>query len=279
MAIRIFFALLTLVVLGLAIASSFYIIEKVEKPKDEVVREIKEATPPKPIDPGIREFDAALALLRNRQLIAGRDKLRYIIRYFPKSERYAAARRICSEMNLDMLISPNFSENKTAYEVKRGDVLSLIANKHGTTIECIARVNGLSKYNISPGDHLDLLPLDFTVEVSTKEKKLTLSHGGEFFAEYDIGEVNLPKNVSLPLEDQVRVKLASIGQMRVSEIDSGYDGASKKLILRKRGLSISPTLEEAKSEESAETGIFMDPVDIAELTMLLRVGTPIRVAL
>ena len=68
MAIRIFFALITLAVLGLAIGSLVYILEEVEKPKVAAAREIKETAPPKPIDPGIREFEAALDLTRNRQV-------------------------------------------------------------------------------------------------------------------------------------------------------------------------------------------------------------------
>ncbi len=45
------------------------------------------------------------------------------------------------------------------HEVKRGETLSSLANRYGTTPEAIREVNGLKKSRIAPGKHL-LIPLD-----------------------------------------------------------------------------------------------------------------------
>ena len=277
MVFRIFFALVTLAILGLAIGSLIYVLEKVEKPKVAAAREIKEAAPPKPIDPGIREFEAALELTRNRQLVAARDKLRYIIRYFPKSERQQMARKLCSEINLDLLISPNFGEGKEDYEVKRGDSLSGIAEKHETTIECLKRLNGMMDFKILPGDRLLTRALDFKVSVDTKRKMLMIEEDGKFFAEFPVLDVRLPGKLRLPFEDTVRSKHALDGKSTLSTTERGYDLARKELRLSRRGLKIVGYKEAASEDEVVLPGIVMDPADVEELTMLLRVSTPVHI--
>ena len=277
MGIRIFFALITLAVLGLAIGSLVYILEKVEKPKVATAREMKEAAPPKPIDPGIREFEAALQLARNRQLVAARDKLRYIIRYFPKSERQQAARKLCSEINLDLLISPNFAEGKEDYEVKRGDSLSAIAKNHETTIECLKRLNGMMDFKILPGDQLLTRSLDFNVSVDTKRKTLTIQEDGKFFAEFPVLDIRLSGRLRLPFQGSVRSKHAIAGKSPVSTTQRGYDLARKELRLSSRGLKILGPKPPGSEDEIVRPGIVMDPTDVEELTMLLRVTTPVHV--
>lgn len=279
MVIRIFFALLTLAILGLAIASSFYILEKVEKPKVEAVREIREAAPPEPIDPGIGEFEAAMKLIEDGELIQARDKFRHIIRYFPNSSRYEAARRLCSEINLDLTISPQVLEFKESYEVQRGDAVIRIAEEHNTTLEYIKCVNGLVDFRIRPGDQLIVRPLEFEVAVHTADKKLILTEGDEFFAEYKLEKIQFPGGVTPPFEDELQSKAAHLEQSSLKPADRGFDEARKQLRLRRRGLTITSSQEGDSDGSSSLSGIFMDPSDIEELTILLRVGTPIRVAL
>ncbi len=275
---RIFFALVTLAILGLAIAGSVYVLEKVEKPKAQAVREIKESAPPKPIDPGIGEFELAMAEVAGGELQAARDRFRHIIRYFPNSERYGAARRLCSELNLDMVVHPAIAEPKLAYEVKSGDNVSAIASQHDCTLEYIKRVNGLVDFKIRPGDQLVVRPLDFAVEIQVEKMTLTLLENDEFFAEFDLVEARLPSGVNPPYDDRVRSKAAWVGRASIRVTTRGYEEASKEIRLAKRGVVLtSPSEETAEGSEEPE-GFFMDPVDIDELNMLLRVGTPIHVA-
>ena len=56
-----FSQVLTVAILGLAVGSTIYIFEKIEKPRKEKVQAIQSAPRPDPIDPGIGEFDAAMA--------------------------------------------------------------------------------------------------------------------------------------------------------------------------------------------------------------------------
>ena len=277
MVIRIFFALVTLAVLCLAIGSLVYILEEVEKPKVAAAREIKEAAPPKPIDPGIREYEAALKLAKNRQLAAARDKLRYIIRYFPRSERHQMARNLCSEINLDLLISPNFAEGKKDYEVVSGDSLSEIAKKHETTIECLKRLNGMMDFKIMPGDHLLTRSLNFKVSVDTKHKTLTMLENGKFFAEFPVIDIRLPGKLRLPVQDTVRSKHALAGKSTLITTQRGYDLAPKELRLSRRGLKIVGHKQKESEDQVVQPGIIMDPTDVEELTMLLRVSTAVHI--
>ena len=276
MGIRIFFSLVTLAVLGLAIGSLFYLLEKVEKPKVAAAREIKDTAPPKPIDPGIREFEAALDLTRNRQLVAARDKLLYIIRYFPRSERQQVARKLCSEINLDLLSSPNFADGKVDYEVKRGDSLSGIAKKHATTIECLKRLNGMMDFKLFLGDHLLTRSLDFEVSVDTKRKVLLIQEDGKFFAEFPVLDIRLPGKLRPPFTETIRSKHASADQSPLSPTQLGYDLASKELRLSRRGLNIVGRKQADSEEQVVRPGIVMDPTDVEELTMLLPVSTPVH---
>lgn len=278
MFLRIFLALVTLVILGLAIAGSIYVLEEIEKPKVEAVREIKETAPPEPIDPGIGEFAAAMALVEEGALEAARNKFRYIIRYFPNSERYVAARRVCSELNLDLLVHPRIEAPKVAYEVARGDNVSAIASAHDSTLEYIKRVNGLMNFKIRPGDQLVVRPLHFKVVVGVGARTLTLMENEEFFAEFDLAEIRLPEGATPPYEDSLRSKAAWVGKASVRVTTRGYEEATKQLRLAKRGVMITSLPEEIEEGTEPLEGIFLDPADIEELNMLLRVGTPIHVA-
>lgn len=276
---RIILALVTLAILGFAIASSFYIFAKVEKPKVDAVRELKVAEPPKPIDPGIGEFRKAVALVEEREWVAAREQLRHIIRYFPESERYQPARKLCSEINLDMIVSPDVLDRKESYEVKSGDAVIRIATKHNTTLEYLKRVNGLMDFRIRPGDQFMLRALDFEVEVRSEERRLILKEEGEFFAEFGVLDVRLPGGVRLPHKDEIKGRTAWVGSSSIKVTDSGYDEARKQLRLGRRGLSLTSLREDdgEESGSSADTGIFIDREAMEELNMLLRVGTPVHI--
>lgn len=272
---RVFFLLLTLAVLGLAVGSTIYIIEKIEKPRQEKVQAIQSAPQPKPIDPGIGEFDAAMALIRNRQYVAARDRLRYIIRYFPNSERYDDARHVCGEINVDLALSRDQKEGKTDYEVKRGDAISRIASEQNTTLEYIKRTNGLLNFNIRPEDQLTVKALDFDVTIEKGDQRLILEEAGEFFKEYPVRKFRLPARVPLPTEETVRGTAAILGDENLPPMAKGFDEANKSILLKRPGMALR---EMGAAENAAEeTGIFLDPADVDELAVLLRPGTTVNI--
>lgn len=284
---RIFFFLLTLVILGLAIGSLIYMFEKVEKPTQMTFDQIQSAPPPAPIDPGLGEFDTAMELLKNRQFLAARDRLRYIIKYFKKSTRYPDARRICGEINLDLALSPQHKPGKTVYEVKPGDSMNKIVAEQKTTKEFINRSNLLISTQLRPGDLLTIKPLDFAITASMGKSLLTLTEAGEFFKEYPIAKIVLPKGASAPYTDSVRMVSATLDGTSIEPSALGYDQADKHIQLKRRGMSLLPlpkpqTNGEAKSEAAENapgvTGIFIDPADLDELCFLLRPDTPFTLA-
>jgi len=282
MPIRIFFALLTLVILGLAIASSIYIIEKIEKPKALAEQALKESNPA-PIDPGIGEFERAITEIRNRQFPAALKRLRYIIKFFPKSTRYEDARALCSQVNLDLLLSPNYRGDKVGYEVQKGDAVTKIAKTHKTTLEYVKRVNQFTEFNLRPGDQVIVRPMEFGIQISMSGQKLVLTEAGAFFAEYPIEKIIFPAGVAVPFSSTVRNRLAWLDDKNLANTAKGYDQADKEIRLNRPGVTIRRTLNDEKEDDggkkSRETGVFMAAADVDELCVLLRIGSKIDFAL
>ena len=163
-----FFALLICV--G-GIGGAYFYWKKFAQPEIDVNRHIsgKGSTLERP-DLGKRHFDAALALLREGELVSARDRLLYLMQYFPESATYVEARRIVGEVNMDLLLSRIPMPGKTEHTVRRGEALITIASRSKTTIDYIMRANGKTSEFIFPDEVLTVYPLDFRVAIDLAKK-------------------------------------------------------------------------------------------------------------
>lgn len=285
-------------------AVAYWIFDKELRREMEVSADLKEMhknvlAPP---DPGARRFDAAVELIRNNQVDAGRDALYKLLQQFPESPTCVEARRIIGEINLDGLYSPNQLAGKKDYIVQPGDSLALIANKNQTNIDTIVRMNGLIGNTLHPGDHLIVVPLNFdvVVDVSSRTVALLRTVGTKqyFFKEYVAFDVRLPPGMRVPAEMEVGVKQALVDGKGVLSNDPRYIEAEKWVPGSKPGVFFRTVpvakavvvVEDPKPQSKGkgaasvmaeqpvalETGVFMAPDDLEELFALVRKGSKLR---
>ncbi|MDZ4287513.1 MAG: LysM peptidoglycan-binding domain-containing protein [Prosthecobacter sp.] len=295
--------LLFLIVLGITLgcmATAYYIYAKVLKPETRIQKEIEsiKKTEHVIVDPGIKRFDAAAELIKQGQIEAGREAMYKLIAQFPASPTCIEAKRIIGEINMDMLFSPNHKVGKRDYIVQPGDSLALIASKQGTSMDMIIRLNGLMGTTLQPGDHLTLVPLEFSVVVdvsaNTVELRRMAAEKEYFFKEYRALEVRLPPGVKPPTEMEIGGKSAVADGKPVLSSDPRYVDAEKwlsgsrsgVLIRTKTPIKAVPVPEPAKTPDpqpgiqaapaevpQQESGIFLSREDLEELFALVRKGS------
>jgi len=300
--------LLFLIVLGITLgcmAAAYYIYDKILKPEQAIQQEIasiKKVDMPR-IDPGAKRFEVAVEQIKQGRINEGREALYKMIQQFPDSATCPEARRIIGEINLDELFSTNHKAGKKDYIVQPGDSLALIASKQGTNMDMIVRLNGLMSITLQPGDHLTLIPLDFSVDVDVSAKTVTLLRNvGDkryFFKEYAAVDLRLPPSMKPPVEMEIKGKSAVSDGKSVLSTDPKYVDAEKWLpgsktgvVLRtvpvKKAIPVPQTpapkakkagdnaAPEVLIEEAPETGVFLERPDLEELFALLRNGSKLH---
>ncbi|SKB06925.1 LysM domain-containing protein [Prosthecobacter debontii] len=291
--------LLFLIVLGITLgsmAAAYYIYDKILKPdrriRDEIAT-IKKSDLPR-IDPGAKRFDAAVDLIREGKIEAGRDGLFKLIQQFPDSPTCVEAKRIIGDINMDQLFSAESKAGKKDYIVQPGDSLALIATKQGTTIDMLIRLNGLMGTVLQPGDHLTILPLNFSIKVDVSDKTVALFRkAGEkefFFKEYKALDIRLPSAVRIPADMEIKGKSAVADGKPVLSTDPRYSEAEKWLPASRTGVVLrtlpvvkapsvpSPTPGHPASavpelEVAPESGVFLAREDLEEMFALVYNGS------
>jgi LysM repeat protein len=294
-------AVLAFGILGAAIIGVAYYVEQIVKPEQaalETIREQQHSRDNLP-DPGLKEYDAAIALIRSGDLPGARDRLAYLMRYYPESARFREAKRVLGEINLDLLLSDDPAPGKTKYTVKSGDSgLAAIAGRYRCTVDYLMRANGLTGTVIHIGDEVWVTPLIFILEARLKERVLTVYRveaapegttppsGAErpavasevFFKEYPIVDLNLPPTVKVPSSAEVNDKPGWLPNgKRVQFGQSGYHAAHRWLQTARPGLVVQPAPENP-DEASVErkSGILLAQADLNELYTYIRTGTELR---
>jgi hypothetical protein len=294
--------LLFLIVLGITLgcmATAYYIYDKILQPEKAIQAEMagmKKSDMPR-IDPGAKRFEVAVEQIKQGRINEGRELLYKMLQQFPDSVTCTEAKRIIGEINLDELYSINHKVGKKDYIVQPGDSLALIASKQGTNMDMLVRLNGLMGITLQPGDHLTLVPLDFSVVVDVSDKTVTLRRkSGDkeyFFKEYRAVDLRLPPSMKVPAEMEIKGKSAVSDGKSVLSTDPRYVDAEKWLPGSRAGVVLrtppvakaavvaepTPETQSKKSDTSAaadlievapDTGVFLDRADLEELFALVR---------
>jgi len=279
--------LLFLVTVGLMLSSvgtAYWYYVRVIRPEMRVKSEIagiKDSKLPT-IDPGLRRFETAVEKIRAGEIEAGRDALRNLVQQFPESATCREAKRIISEMNLDKLFSPTELDGKIEHVVQPGGSLNAIAGKHKTSLDMIARMNGLRGSTIHAGDRLLIIPLEFDFVVHEAERTVTILRQGRFFAEFEALEVRLPPGFRVPAEMKLTQKSASLDGKPVAPTDSHYLHADKWVPASKPGVVFRPPAKQDPAAEAnapvvQEYGVFLKPEDLEEIFALARAGASLSI--
>ncbi len=275
--IKFLLAFLALLICAGGIGGAYYYWKKFVEPEVFLNRHMEgEGNREKP-DLGKRHFDQALGLLKEGELVSARDRLLYLIEYFPESKTYHEAKRVVGEVNLDLLLSNIPRPEKTVHKVRRGEALVTIARRNNTTIDYIMRTNGKSTSLIYPDEELLVQALDYRVEINLEEDLLTVFEGEAFFKEYRIVGENLPPELGPPISTSVNEKVAWHLDRPLNFTDANYLNCSKWIRTGKIGLFIREQKPDDKDGDSRPFGVMVSKSDLEELFTILRVGSQVNV--
>lgn len=282
--LRILAAIFSIAVFAAALVGAMWLyreqIAPEKKAKAEVAEKMKQKGPA--IDPGKKFYEQAIDLLRQSKMAAAREKLNEIVDIYKDSERWATARELIGEMNMDRLFSRTPMPGKLEYTVgrTRQDNLNAIAAKFRTTVPFIKRVNNLLGSIIHPGDRLVIYPLDLEIEVDLAGKRFTVTRGGEFFKDYEIRNHHLPFP-NLPAETTVGDLPGMVNGKKVRPDDEHYAGAEKWLQTAGKGtrggiIFCPEPPPPPEGQQPSPSGIYLASEDINELSTIIRPGVPLR---
>lgn len=274
--IKFLVAFLALLICAAGIGGAFYYWKKFVEPEMVLNRHMDGGSREKP-DLGQRHFDQAVTLLKEGELISARDRLLYLMEYFPESKKFDEAKRIVGEVNLDLLLSNIPQPKKTIHKVRRGEALVTIARRNQTTIDYIMRTNGKSTSLIYPDEELLVRPLDYRVEIDLQDNRLTVFDGEDFFKEYAILGKNLPPEVGPPISTSVNEKVAWHMDRPVNFTDANYLKCSKWIRTGKIGLFIRERKPDDQEGESRSFGVMVSKSDLEELFTIIRNGSQVNV--
>jgi LysM repeat protein len=260
------------------VAGAYFYWKKFAQPEIVVNRHISGkggSTLEKP-DLGKRHFDAAVALLKEGELVSARDRLLYLMEYFPESATFAEARRIVGELNMDLLVSKIPLPGKVEHTVKRGEALVTISSRNKTTIDYIMRANGKTSEFIFPDEVLTIYPLDFAVRIALGAGTVTVLDGDKLFKEYRIVDRHLPADLRAPVSTTVSEKVAWADNQPINFTDKNYMNCSKWLRTGKIGLFLRHTdAGTSADDETRPYGVMLEKADLEELFTILRVGSKV----
>lgn len=270
-------AFLALLVCASGIGGAWFYWKKFAQPDLVVARRIagKDGADLERPDLGKRHFDAALALLKEKELVSGRDRLLYLLKYFPESATCGEARRIVGEVNMDLLLSKVPIPGKTEHTVQRGEALVTIARRSETTIDYIMRVNGKTTELIFPDEDLTVFPLKFRVEINLKKGTVTVFDGEALLKEYAIVDRHLPPDLKAPVSTTVSERVAWFGEKPINFTHPSYMNCAKWIRTGKIGLFIRGADSEAAGGESRPYGLMLAKADLEEIFTILRPGSKV----
>lgn len=241
--------------------------------KEEDFAKLLDASEMPDFEPSDRAFSKAHELIALGKIPEGREKLMAIVNVFPNSTAAPKARRIVGEMNLDEILSSDFPDGKTNYEVKRGDSYFAIAGRAETSLDMLMHLNGMMELtNLQPGDQLQLLPLNYRIVIEPQRKSLSLWDGARFISEYIIVQMD---GVTLSNgKTVISSRRATIDEANISPTAKNYRTTSKSIAIKSPPIQILPY---DADDKTPPIGIFLRPPDIEELFLLTRTGNEVEI--
>ena len=274
--IRLLAALAVIGVMGATSWAVWKVREQVLEPRhaEEQFLRMLEESEVREVEPGEGAFRKATEMIALGRVAEGREKLLYVVNFYPDSPSAPAAKRILGEMNLDELLSTETMEGKLVHKVTPGESFSTIAAKHETTLDCIMHLNALMDFGrLHPGDELVVMPLNLRVIIDPPRRTLSLWDRGRFLKEYPL----VACDVATPAAGarlRIENKAGVLGERRVAVTSPEYRAAAKVLTLGRAGLAIR---ELPKDATPPGRGIFLRRPEIEELALVLRVGNEVEI--
>ncbi len=240
-----------------------------------------EVTPAPMPDISLPEFQAAAQLRQEAKLAEARDALIAFIQKYPTGLHIEEAKDLLGEVNVDILLSPYPSPEKTEYVVKSGDVIVKIARKLKTTPELIMRMNNLSGTMLRIGDRLLISNPDFSIIIQRKANLVVLLNHGAFFKQYHVREAKLPPKQPATITAKVAETMAFKDGKRVGLGSKEYIGSTRWIRLAGAAgytlYSIPDAAHSNLDQPPPPVGLGLAASDVEELSSLVNNRTPVTI--
>ncbi len=224
------------------------------------------------------DFDALTASLKGKPRTESIAALQKFLTDHPSSNKISDARKQLGDLNIEEFFSRTPGPNKAEYVVVPGDSLARIAAKNKVSFDLIIRANNIDRLLIHPGDRFMIPTGSFSLEISAKDKLITLKDNGVFFKDYPLMVASLPPNP--PAEGiVVSEKIAWHDGKRVAFGDKNYVGSSRWITLSSNGLTLWSVIEDGSPAdvEAPGAGAQLSPGDLEEIFALVNRGTPVTI--
>jgi hypothetical protein len=228
-------------------------------------------------DPRRPVVDGALAAIRGGRVDEAVAALAPLAEEKGNAPALLDARKILGGIHLDQLFSRVPMPGKYEYAVGRtkGDNLHSIASRFRSTVTFLQRVNQLPGSVIHPGDRLVVCPLDFTVEIDLRGKRLTVRRDGKFFSDYALRGMELPM-ATLPGDAVVADTSGWSGDRRIRQDAPEFSGAEKRLQIAVAEAGSIVLRKVPDSGGAPGPSLYLAASDLGELAAIIRPGTPVR---
>jgi len=238
------------------------------------------ATPPSapPVTSPEPAIDQALALKAQGSLAEARDVL------LPSTTAEGVSDRLLDllgEINSQIIFTPAAAPEKVDYTIASGDSLGKLAKQFGTTVELIKRANGLTRDMIRAGDRLRIYKGQFAVAVKKAANTLTVTDNGRFFKRYRVGTGQYSKTPVGEFKITNRIEnppwYRPNGEV-VAFRDPENILGTHWLGINVPGYGLHGTWETNSIGKQSSAGcVRLLNNDVAELYVLLPVGTPVAI--
>lgn len=234
-------------------------------------------------DAGSRKAEKALARLafiyeKKANLVGARDIYQKLIDIYPGSKNIQSYERKRSEENIRILYSPVIDNDAFEYRIQRGDTLSKIAKKFGTTMDLIVIANGLKNANIMQGQTLKIQKSTFSIVVDRSQNILTLKSDERVIKNYRVStgaKDSTPAGKFRVVNKIINPAWYTTGAIVPPGSDKNILG-TRWLGLSKPTFGIHGTTDPKALGKSVTSGcVRMSNADVEELYMLVPLGTEV----
>jgi lipoprotein-anchoring transpeptidase ErfK/SrfK len=155
---------------------------------DSAVKRLEELIAKSPDSPSSENSYLSLARLYSSKgdLQKSRETYQKFIEKHPSSEKISAAQSAVGDLSVRILMSSDITPGSVRYEVQKGDTLTKIAKKFGTTVDLISASNGIRGGVIRLGRKIKVSKARFSIVVDKAQNILTLKADGEVFKTYRV---------------------------------------------------------------------------------------------
>ncbi len=200
----------------------------------------------------------------------------------------AEAKEAISRLN-EITLPNVLKANSERYQVKRGDVLAIIARRQGSSIGQIMLANGLNSPRLSIGDQLLIPKVRFNLDVGLEDRMALLKIGDFIVKTYPIcvghpdtptpfGDFRIINKLDRPDWRNPEGILIPYGDP-ANELGSRWLGIASDDIPASRGFGLHGTIDPGSIGQAISHGCLrFYNEDIEQLFELLNVNVPVRIA-